>query len=314
MINAYRLGGNTTIEAGRERLMSGKSSSTNYTNSRTVEIDTNNNENHQTSYISQNNVKCASTDNQLPKIVTLNDIKNRESQLCQESANKRRVISNEITKSQTIYSNQALINIDLSQIKPIQLPNNIDEIREKFNRSISDKVTHANKKNLKTTNDIICPGCRKRSTKKALFLDCGHFICKACLKKIRSPNCPTCRQQMSGHHITHKMIRSYTRRYVKDIAKTHGRTTLQYIRDNYPDEFEQLRHHYRVDDEIIEETSNVKAFFDTAREIIKESGYTNEEVINFIKESFRTILASLATAIIGYKIGEATSEATSEDN
>jgi hypothetical protein len=47
-------------------------------------------------------------------------------------------------------------------------------------------------------------------------LDCGHALCRNCVKSLRNDKCPMCRRDISARHVTAKMKKDMRQRFQAD--------------------------------------------------------------------------------------------------
>jgi len=56
-----------------------------------------------------------------------------------------------------------------------------------------------------------------------LKLDCGHYVCTECLKRIRKPECPLCRSHLSGKIVSDEIYANILHNVEVDIVEEEDR-------------------------------------------------------------------------------------------
>jgi hypothetical protein len=60
-------------------------------------------------------------------------------------------------------------------------------------------------------------------------LDCGHCVCRGCIKQLRNDKCPMCRKTVSARHITSAQKKKMSERFRDDRFTIGSSATADYI-------------------------------------------------------------------------------------
>ena len=64
-------------------------------------------------------------------------------------------------------------------------------------------------------------------------LDCGHPLCRDCVRNLRNDKCPMCRRDVSARHITAKMKQKMRQKFEADKVARQVAATTQYLAMNH---------------------------------------------------------------------------------